>query len=99
MALMRELGFGMMRMPVKNDDSADFDYEQINRMVDEFIGAGFSYFDTSFVYHNGKSEEAVRKAVVERHSRNSFTVAIKFPTFDLKQEDEIESIFTHVIFS
>lgn len=93
MALKNNLGFGMMRLPVKNGDPTDFDYEQINRMVDEFIEAGFTYFDTSYVYHNGKSEEAVRKAVVERHSRNSFTIATKFPTFDLKHEEEIEPIF------
>lgn len=90
---MNRLGFGMMRLPVKNGDPSDFDYEQLNQMVDEFIGAGFGYFDTSYVYHNGKSEEAVRKAVVERHSRDSFTIATKFPTFDLKHEDEIEPIF------
>ena len=64
MALTNRLGFGMMRLPVKNGDPADLDYEQINQMVDEFIGAGFGYFDTSYVYHNGKSEEAVRKSVV-----------------------------------
>ncbi len=62
-------------------------------MVDCFLDAGYTYFDTSYVYHNGKSEEAVRKAVVERHSRNRFTVATKFPTFDLKKEEEIEPIF------
>lgn len=93
MEAMNELGFGMMRLPVKNGDPADLDYEQINQMVDEFIGAGFGYFDTSCVYHNGKSDEAVRKSVVERHSRDSFTIATKFPTFDLRCEDEIEPIF------
>ena len=55
--------------------------------------AGYTYFDTSYVYHNGKSEEAVRKAVVERHPRDSFTVATKFPTFILQEEGQIETIF------
>ena len=63
-------------------------------MVDAFLEAGFTYFDTSYVYHNGKSEEATRKAVVERHPRDSFTVATKFPTFNLKEEREIEPIFS-----
>ena len=62
-------------------------------MVDCFLDAGYTYFDTSYVYHNGKSEEAVRKAVVERHPRDRFTIATKFPTFDLKKEEEIEPIF------
>ena len=86
------LGFGMMRLPVISGPT-DFDYKQIFQMVDEFLAAGYTYFDTSFVYHQGKSEEAVRKAVVERHPRNSFTVATKFPTFNLVPENEIDSIF------
>ena len=62
-------------------------------MVDEFLEAGFNYFDTSYVYHNGKSQEAVRKALVERYPRDSFKVATKFPTFNLVPEKEVDSVF------
>ena len=93
MALKSPLGFGMMRLPVKSSDPTDFDYEQLFQMVDTFLAAGYNYFDTSYVYHNGKSEEAVRKAVVERHPRESLLIATKFPTFNLKAEEEIEPIF------
>lgn len=93
MALKSHLGFGMMRLPVNNGNPTDFDYPQLFQMVDCFLDAGYTYFDTSYVYHQGKSEEAVRKAVVERHPRNRFTIATKFPTFDLKKEEEIEPIF------
>lgn len=93
MALKSHLGFGMMRLPVNKGNPTDFDYPQLFQMVDCFLDAGYTYFDTSYVYHNGKSEEAVRKAVVERHPRDRFTIATKFPTFDLKKEEEIEPIF------
>ena len=93
MALKSRLGFGMMRLPVKNGNPTDFDYDELNSMVDTFIEAGYTYFDTSYVYHNGKSEEATRKAVVERYPRDAFTVATKFPTFSLEREDQIEPIF------
>ena len=93
MALKSKLGFGMMRLPVKSGDPTDFDYEQLFQMVDTYLAAGYNYFDTSFVYHNGKSEEAVRKAVIERHPRENVLIATKFPTFNLKTEDEIEPIF------
>ena len=95
MALKSTLGFGMMRLPVKSNDPTDFDYEQLNEMVDTFLAAGYNYFDTSYVYHNGKSQEAVRKAVVERHPRASLRIATKFPTFNLTpgSEDQIEDIF------
>ena len=94
MALKSALGFGMMRLPVKNGNPTDFDYEQIFQMADIFLEAGYTYFDTSYVYHNGKSEEATRKAVVERYPRDRFTVATKFPTFSLQHEDEVEPIFS-----
>lgn len=89
---MKNLGFGMMRLPVISGPT-DFDYKQLNEMVDAFLEAGYTYFDTSFVYHDGKSEEAVRKALVERHPRDSYTVATKFPTFMLIPEDKIEETF------
>ncbi|MBR3331741.1 MAG: aldo/keto reductase [Mogibacterium sp.] len=89
---MKNLGFGMMRLPVISGPT-DFDYKQLNEMVDAFLEAGYTYFDTSFVYHDGKSEEATRKALVERHPRDSYTVATKFPTFMLIPEDKIEETF------
>lgn len=95
MALKATLGFGMMRLPVKNGDPTNFDYETLNKMVDEYLAADYNYFDTSYVYHNGRSEEAVRKAVVERHPREAVLIATKFPTFFLKpgDEDKIDGIF------
>ena len=90
---MKNLGFGMMRLPVIDGDPTNFDYEHLNAMVDEFLAAGYTYFDTSFVYHNGKSEEATRKALVERHPRDSFTVATKFPTFFEMPEEKVEETF------
>lgn len=89
---MKNLGFGMMRLPVISGPT-DFDYKQLNEMVDAFLEAGYTYFDTSFVYHNGKSEEATRKALVERHPRDSYTVATKFPTFMELPEEKIEETF------
>ena len=91
---MKNLGFGMMRLPVLNGNPTDFDYVQLNKMVDAFLAAGFNYFDTSFVYHNGKSEEAARKSLVERHPRESFRIATKFPSFIPMSEDEVEKTFS-----
>lgn len=89
---MKNLGFGMMRLPVISGPT-DFDYDQLNDMVDAFLEAGYTYFDTSYVYHDGKSEEATRKALVERHPRDSYTVATKFPTFMMIPEEKIEETF------
>ena len=50
-----KLGFGWMRLPQKSENPEDIDFEQVNQMVDAYLDAGFDYFDTSYVYHNGKS--------------------------------------------
>jgi predicted aldo/keto reductase-like oxidoreductase len=71
---MKKLGFGLMRLP-RLDGSDEIDIEQTKKMVDLFLDAGFTYFDTAFVY-NG-SEEAIKKALVERHPRESYTLASK----------------------
>lgn len=88
-----KLGFGLMRLPVNSEDPTDIDLEQLKNMVDLFLEKGFTYFDTSFVYHNGASEEAIRKALTERHDRNSYTLASKFPTFIMPKEEEVDGIF------
>ena len=67
-----KLGFGLMRLPRKG---LAIDLEQVKTMVDLFLEAGFTYFDTAYIYPG--SETAIRKALVERHPRDSFTLATK----------------------
>lgn len=90
----KKFGFGCMRMPVlEQDNPASFDYEKINNLFDKFLELGFTYFDTAFTYHGYKAEEAVRKALVERHPRDSFELATKLPLRDFKDSADIEHIF------
>ncbi len=70
-----KLGFGLMRLPKLPDGS--FDMPQICEMTDRFLAAGGTYFDTAYVYDNGKSEEAARAALVERYPRERFTLCTK----------------------
>lgn len=88
-----KLGFGFMRLPVIDGVQENIDFPQLKQMVDEFIGNGFTYFDTSFAYHNGKSEDALKQSVVDRYPRDKFTVATKFPTFAVQTEEQVEGIF------
>ena len=37
-----KLGFGFMRLPVFDGNPENIDFEQLNQMVDEFIGNGFT---------------------------------------------------------
>ena len=91
---MKKLGFGCMRLPVKNpNDLAGIDLPVVNEMVDTFLARGFSYFDTAYMYHMGNSEIAIREALVKRHPRDRFTVATKLPTMLLKTQEDQERIF------
>ena len=68
-----KLGFGLMRLPKLEDGSIDV--EQTSKMVDAFLEAGGTYFDTAYMYEG--SEEAIRKALVDRYPRDSYTLASK----------------------
>ena len=70
----RKLGFGLMRLPQKG---GAIDVEQVKVMVDKFLAAGFTYFDTAWMYHDFESERAIRKALVERIDRGRYTLTTK----------------------
>lgn len=86
------LGFGCMRFPLTNpDDVTSIDVEQVKKMVDCFIEAGGTYFDTAYVYHNGTSEVALREALVERYPREAYTVATKCLAWACATEEEAKA--------
>ncbi len=85
---MPKLGFGMMRLPQKDGST---DREEVCRMVDAYIAAGFNYFDTAYVY--GQSELDVRETIVKRYPRESFYLATKLPAWSLKNADDRDRIF------
>ena len=90
----KKLGFGLMRLPLKDqNDQESIDMETLNQMVDTFLEKGFTYFDTAYMYHNFKSEIAIREALVKRYPRDSFVLATKLPTMFLKKKDDQERIF------
>ena len=68
-----KLGFGLMRLPQTEDKKIDI--EQTKKMVDLFMEAGFTYFDTAWAYEG--SEAAIKEALVDRYPRESFQLATK----------------------
>ncbi len=84
----KKLGFGMMRLP--RDKEGQIDIEQTKEMVDMFLEAGFTYFDTAWSYDG--SEEAVRQALVERYPRDSYQLATKAAVWmGAKDKEEAQS--------
>ena len=70
-----KLGFGLMRLPKTAGGSIDI--ARTSEMVDKFIAAGGTYFDTAYVYDNGESEKAAKAALVDRYPRERFTLCTK----------------------
>ena len=86
-----KLGFGLMRLPQNADGSINI--EETSAMVDKFIAAGGTYFDTAYVYGDGESEIAARKALVERYPRESYTLATKICSWKAHDEQSAQQEF------
>lgn len=90
----KKLGFGLMRLPILDEnDAASIDMEQTKQMVDTFIERGFTYFDTAWMYCGFNSENAAREALVERHPRDSYTLATKLHAGFIKTKEDRDKIF------
>ena len=91
---MNKLGFGFMRRPLTDPhNDASIDMALVERMVDAFFKAGYTYCDTAWMYHDFLSEPAVGKAVVGRYPRDRFTVATKMPVAMIQSHEEGVKIF------
>lgn len=87
---MKKLGFGLMRLPM---NEGKINYEEFNKMVDEYLANGFTYFDTALMYCDGLSEEAVKRGIVERHPRENFTITTKLHEAYFNSFDERDKVF------
>lgn len=81
-----KLGFGLMRLPRLEDKTCDV--EQVKQMVDAFMAAGGTYFDTARAY--GDSEATIKTALVDRYPRESFQLATKNAAW-IKAKDAAEA--------
>lgn len=91
---MNKTGFGFLRLPLlDNTDEASIDYETLFPLVDRFLEMGGTYFDTAYTYLGEKSEEALRKALVERYPRGTYRIADKLPGWKVKSHEECRTYF------
>ena len=86
----KNFGFGCMRLPMQGEE---VDLQQFSQMVDEYIAAGFNYFDTARVYLGGKSETAIRECIAKRYPRESFLLADKLSSALFQKEEEVRPLF------
>lgn len=85
----KKFGFGAMRLPFSAEGLVES-----QEMFDTFIREGFTYFDTAYVYGQGKSENVIKELLVKRYPREAYTVADKLPIWIAKSEGlSMEQIF------
>jgi len=93
------LGFGCMRLPVVQgtghpmeafDPNRPIDEERALQMVDFAIDHGVNYFDTAYMYHGGKSEEFLGKALAGRRER--VYIATKLPPWLLEKPEDCDRL-------
>ena len=90
----KKLGFGLMRLPsLDPNDPSKIDLEQTKQMVDTFLERGFTYFDTAWMYCGFQSENATKEVLVDRHPRDSFTLATKLHAGYIKTKEDRDRIF------
>ncbi len=86
------LGMGCMRLPQKSEVGADIDEAALAEMVELAMSRGVNYYDTAWVYHQGKSEEFMGRALA-KYPRESYYIATKFPGFSIDFWGRGEEIF------
>ena len=91
---MKKLGFGAMRLPLLGEEpKSPVDLEKVQEMVDAFLSRGFTYFDTAYGYIGGKSEKAIKEALVDRYPRESYILTNKLSVNFFDSNEEIRPLF------
>jgi uncharacterized protein len=86
------LGFGAMRLPILGNDAAKINEPEAISMIRYAIDNGVNYVDTAYVYHRGKSEVLVGKALQNGY-RKKIKLATKMPTWLVKSQQDMENYF------
>ena len=84
------LGFGTMRLPLKEDLSID--EELVAEMTDYALCHGINYIDTAWPYMNNRSE-AVMGRVLQKYPRDSYYLATKYPGHMIAETYDPADIF------
>ncbi len=95
------LGFGTMRFPLSNVDTdlgkanepSNIDVETTKGLIKEAYEQGVNYYDTAYIYHEGKSEVVLGKILKELGIREKVYIADKMPMWLVKEESDLERLF------
>lgn len=86
------LGFGLMRLPVENNDNCAIDKKKSMEMMNYLYDNGVNYFDTAYTYHCENSETILGE-FIETIDRTSIHIATKLPMWLCDSYEDYETHF------
>lgn len=78
------------------DENGAIIQEKVNELIRLAMESGINYYDTAYIYHNEKSEEALAEAL-HQFDRKSYYLADKLPVHRLKSEDELDGYLDEML--
>ncbi|MBP2133904.1 putative aldo/keto reductase-like oxidoreductase [Methanomicrobium sp. W14] len=83
------LGFGAMRLPIKDDGRID--EQTASEMIRYAIENGVNYIDTGYDYHKGESESFIGRAL-KGGLREKVFLATKLPSWHVESKEDMKKI-------
>jgi predicted aldo/keto reductase-like oxidoreductase len=72
--------------------SSEVDEEGAIKLLDRAMESGVNFFDSAYIYHGGKSEVIMGKAL-KRHKRSDYFISTKMPTIISPTLEKAKEIF------
>ena len=97
-----KLGLGAMRLPQTEPGFAGpIDEPKAQEVFDYCMAHGVNYYDTAYIYHGGKSEVVLGRAL-SKYPRDSFYIADKFnvqanPDYEAQFSEQLNRLQTKYI--
>lgn len=83
------IALGCMRLPMRD---GKIDMVELDKMVEYAMAHGANYFDTAYMYVDGKSENAIGE-VLKKYPRESFILTDKNPAYLVNSPADVHKLF------